>query len=234
MRIRNFICVFMLAGLCAFAQQGSSSSQEQQAAPSKDKAAPAPQQEKQVQPAEANPFPKEKSQKAQDSAPGKEQAAAAPQQEKKESPSEANPFPEEKSRKAEDAANGAKPGSASVSSSHVDLSRFAPDASRETRISNGAGGYIHDPKLAATDEKVGNFYLQTGAYKGAYDRFKEATLVAPEDANAVFGLAQSARGLGLDKVAITNYMIYLEAVPDGKHAKDARKALKELNDKSKK
>jgi hypothetical protein len=155
---------------------------------------------------------------------------------KKPSPAQANPFPEAESQKAEDAANGTatKPDHANYSSSHVDLKRFGADADRETRISNGAGGYIHDPKLAANDDKVGSFYLQTRDYKGAYDRFKEATLVAPEDANAVFGLAESARGLGLMNVAATNYAIYLDAFPDGKRAKDARKALAELAKKQKK
>lgn len=157
-------------------------------------------------------------------------------QPKKLSPSEANPFPEAQSQKAQDAVNGTAPKTdhPDYSSSHVDLKRFSPDADRESRISNGAGGYIHDPQLAAKDVKVGNFYLQTRAYKGAYDRFKEATLVAPENADAVFGLAESARGLGMTKVAVTNYTVYLDAFPDGKRAKQARKALAELNAGSRK
>jgi Flp pilus assembly protein TadD len=199
MHIRNLICVFMMAGVCAFAQQGPTSQQQQQADQSKDQ-------------------------------------TATPQK-KKLTPEQANPFPEAKSQKAQDAANGAgnaTTGSKGYSSSRVDLKRFAPDASREARLSNGHGGFIHDPQLAAKDDKVGSFYLQTGDYKGAYDRYKEATEVAPEDGNAVFGLAQAAKGLGWDKQAITNYTIYLDAVPDGKHAKDARKALNDLESKHKK
>jgi len=162
--------------------------------------------------------------------------ANAQQQDGKPSPEAANPFPEAESRKAENAANGGTPAKAQpdYSSSRVDLKRFDENADRDTRISNGAGGYVHDPKLAAQDEKVGKFYLQTGDYKGAYDRYKEATLVAPEDANAVFGLAESARGLGLKKQAIANYEIYLDALPDGKKSKDARKALAQLGSPPKK
>jgi tetratricopeptide (TPR) repeat protein len=153
----------------------------------------------------------------------------AQQKDGKPSPSAANPFPEAQSRKAEDAANGATPAKQpDYSSSRVDLKRFDENASRDARISNGAGGYIHDPKLAAQDDKVGKFYLQTGDYKGAYDRYKEATLVAPEDANAVFGLAEAAKELGLKEQAIANYRIYLDALPDGKKSKDARKALAAL------
>ena len=70
--------------------------------------------------------------------------------------------------------------------------------SRESRISDGAGGYIHSPKLAAQDVKVGGFYLTNHDDKGAYDRFKEATRVDPEERpTPLFGLAEAARGLKL-------------------------------------
>ncbi|MFZ0661711.1 MAG: hypothetical protein WAM66_03395 [Acidobacteriaceae bacterium] len=169
---------------------------------------------------------------AQQSAPqpskqGQPQANSK-QQTEKPSPAEANPFPEAKSRKAENAADASTNNSSGSSSSHVDLNRLNALPGSRTRISNGEGGYIHDPQLAKQDEKVGKFYLQTKDYKGAYDRFKEATLVAPEDENAVFGLAESARGLHKTREAITNYSIYLEAFPKGKKAKDAEKALAEL------
>lgn len=160
--------------------------------------------------------------------------ASFEQQTKKPSPSEANPFPEAKSRKAEDAANGPAKGPSGSSSSHVDLNRLNAPPGSKARISNGEGGYIHNPELAKQDDKVGNFYLSTHAYKGAYDRFKEATLVAPEDGNAVFGLAESARGLHKMQEAITNYTIYLQAFPNGKRAKDAEKALAELKPPQKK
>jgi hypothetical protein len=206
MRLQNLLCLILLASTSASAQPAASPAQTQEQAPAQ----------------------------TQEQAPAQKKEQSTDQQKKPTSPAEANPFPQEKSQKAQDAANGATSESSShagYSSSHVDLKRFSPDASRESRISNGAGGYIHDPQMAANDDKVGDFYMQTGDFKGAYDRFKEATLVAPEDANAVFGLAQSARGLGLNKVAIANYTIYLGAVPEGKHAKDARKALKDLDKK---
>lgn len=148
----------------------------------------------------------------------------------RQTPAQANPFPEAESKKAQDAASGssAKP-EQGVSSSHVDLNRLNAPPGSASRISNGEGGYIHDPALAKHDEKVGNFYLQTGDYKGAYDRFLEATRVAPEDGNAVFGLARAAQGMHRNKEAATNYSIYLDAFPKGKKAKDARKALAELD-----
>lgn len=114
------------------------------------------------------------------------------------------------------------------------MTRIGVSEGSDSRISDGAGGFIHDPELAKQDDKVGKFYLQSGDYKGAYDRFKEATEVAPEDADAVFGLAESARGLHRMQEAATNYKLYLDAVPDGKRSKDARKALAELGPSPKK
>lgn len=145
-------------------------------------------------------------------------------------PAQANPFPEAKSQAAQKKANSAEEsqGNGNFSSSHVNLGRFSSGASRDERISNGKGGYIHDPALAKQDDRVGGFYLRTHDYKGAYDRYLEATRVAPENANAVFGLAQAARGMGKTEIAETNYLVYLEALPNGKHAKSARKALKSL------
>lgn len=147
---------------------------------------------------------------------------------KKQSPREANPFPEAESQKAADAANARNAKKAGESSSYVDLNRFDAPAGSAARISNGEGGYVHDPQLGAKDVRVGGFYLQVKNYKGAYDRFLEATRVAPENGQAVFGLAEAARGLDRKQEAVTNYTIYLQAFPDGKKAKDAQKALKEL------
>lgn len=191
-------------------------------------------QDHQQTPTNANPFPEAKSQKAADAAgaPANTPGKGATNQHKQ-SPSEANPFPEEESSKAADAANGPTKDSGS-SSSHFDLNRLNVPAGSEARISNGEGGYIHSPQLAAKDVKVGNFYLSTHDYKGAYDRFLEATRVAPEDGNAVFGLAESARGLNKTEEAITNYNVYLQAFPKGKKAKDAERALAELTSPRKK
>lgn len=165
----------------------------------------------------------------------KEQSPQQKQPAAQQSPQQANPFPEAKSQKAQDRANASSSKSTQgVSSSHVNLNRLNAPAGSASRISNGKGGYIHDPALAKHDDKVGDFYLQTGDYKGAYDRFLEATRVAPEDGNAVFGLARAAQGLHRNKVAATNYSIYLDAFPNGKKAKDARKALAELGSGPKK
>jgi Flp pilus assembly protein TadD len=164
--------------------------------------------------------------------------SSQPKQSGKPSPADANPFPEAASRNAQNEVDAAtsdgKSTAPGYSSSHVDMTKFDASAGSENRISNGAGGFVHDPELAARDDKVGKFYLQTGDFKGAYDRFKEASEVAPEDGDAVFGLAESARGLHKTEEATSNYRLYLDAFPDGKKAKEARKALLALNSPQKK
>jgi tetratricopeptide (TPR) repeat protein len=165
---------------------------------------------------------------------------------KQPSAADENPFPEDISRKAADKANGTsdsdapepktgkssgdqpKPDAPNYSSSRTHLEDIGTADDNESRISNGAGGYILNPTLAAQDVKVGGFYLKTGDYKGAYTRYKEATEVNPENADAVFGLAEAARGLKLKDEAANNYRLYLDAVPDGSKSKAARKALAEL------
>ena len=238
MRIRYSIFATLLICGSAIAQQAPANQQTtgDQSQPNAKE-----QQNGKQSPTEANPFPEAISKKAEGGANGT--TASDPksdqQQNGKPSPAEANPFPEGMSKKAQDAANGtsapdgksSQPGS---SSSHVDMKRFDESADEKSRISDGAGGYIHNPDLAAQDDKVGKFYLQTGDYKGAYDRYKEATEVAPEDEDAVFGLAEAARGLHLKEEAASNYSLYLDAFPDGKRAKEARKALAALNTSPKK
>jgi len=192
--------------------QSQSSSQDQ--SQSSDKAQPAPTERKRLplgkQPAAAaeNPFPEDISKKA---------AAAA-----------GNPSPDSPADKPPASPGDGKADEPAVSSSRTKLQNIDGADDSESRISDGAGGYIHNPKLAAEDVRVGGFYLNNHDYKGAYTRFKEATKVDPENPDAVFGLAEAARGLKLSDEAADNYRIYLDAYPDGKKAKAARKALAEL------
>jgi tetratricopeptide (TPR) repeat protein len=163
---------------------------------------------------------------------------------KKPSTADENPFPEDISRKAAEGdtnspenkppTSAGKQGSPSTtapnadSSSRSELRGMGNGIDNESRISNGAGGYIEDPKLAAQDVKVGGFYLDQQDYQGAYSRYKEATLVDPGNADAVFGLAEAARGLKHKDEAVQNYRLYLDVVASGKKAKEARKALADL------
>ena len=178
--------------------------------------------------ADQNAFPEAQSEKAaqqqqQDSAP----AAPAPQTAqppKGSSTADQNPFPEAQSEKA--AEQDQQKAGQDYSSSGVKGLNLPAQA---TPLAAGAPGNTgFSPGLARKDVKVGNFYLQTRDYKGAYDRFLEATQVNPGSADAVYGLAVAAQHLNKRDVALQYYQLYLAALPDGPRAKDARKALKEM------
>ncbi len=171
---------------------------------------------------------------------------APPQQSKPEAPEQAKPapgdnaFPEEQSRAAEKAANGAE-ASADAGPADDGADRTVPASSsrsrvkgmdvlgdRDERAATRGGGGGESPELAKEDVRVGQLYMADANYRGAYGRFKEATIVGPGNPDAVFFLAEAARKTAHLDEAATNYKLYLDANPKGKHSKDAKKALIEL------
>jgi tetratricopeptide (TPR) repeat protein len=215
MRISYLILPLLLAALPCLAQQ-----QSQQQDQDKDKNPPPATQQapaaKKPTTADDNPFPEEISKKAAQADDSSAPDAPTGKADKPpRSPGESKP-------------GEPQPDEPDYSSSRTKFQDIDVMGDKESRISNGAGGYILNPTLAAQDVKVGGFYLNAGDYKGAYTRYKEATEVNPENADAVFGLAEAARGLKLKDVAADNYRMYLDAYPDGPKAKAARKALAQL------
>jgi hypothetical protein len=184
-----------------------------------DAAAPAP--------AEDNAFPEAQSEAAQKKA----EAAQTGQ-----SGGDANAFPEAQSEAAQRAADGASdsdagPGSggepySSSRSRDADLNDLL--GTKDSPVSDGAGHFIQNAKLAQEDIRVGKFYLAQGNTAGAYMRLKEATEVGPGNLEAVYLLAEAARKTSHLDEAETDYKLYLEVEPNGKYAKDSLKALKEM------
>jgi Tetratricopeptide repeat len=240
-----FIPVFALA-LCspgAFAQQQPSSS-DPYASPPPPPQAPSTQPDKGcgAQAAKGSKGPwKSSSTCPPATTPSADTPAAQPAQNAapppKKSTADDNPFPEDISQKAADEvkardAEARKPAPAAESgesSSRDKLGNLDLEGDRDTRVDNGAGGMVHDPKLAADDVHVGQFYLNREDYKGAYARFKEATQADPENPDAVFFLAEAARRMNHRDEAVQNYQLYLAAMPDGPKAKEAHKALRDLS-----
>lgn len=239
-RVLLFACAVLLALPMAAQQQDPSAPAAQQNSSAKHKKQDQqPPAEKKPSTAAQNPFPEAQSEAAAHQAQQQQDPNAAPpaptpqeadapkpKSSKTDKPSEAdqNPFPENQSRKAAQQDQQQPPSSRSpgYSSSQSGLQGLdIPKTNEDVRN-------IHNPSLGNNDTQVGMFYLKTGNFKGAYDRFVEATQVDPANADAVFGLAESARHLNLRDEAIRNYKLYLSAVPDGSRAKDSRKALKEL------
>ena len=77
------------------------------------------------------------------------------------------------------------------------------------------------------DLDVGGYYLERKNWKAALSRFQSALVLAPEEPEVYWGLAESQRNLGQFADARANYQKVLDFDPDGPHGKAARKALKE-------
>ena len=251
LRIPRVLPAALLLALAVAAQQQSSSSSPPQQSSSQqqtsaDQKKPAKQDKKDKpaqnqSPAQQNAFPEAQSEKAAEQAhpaqpQGQQQnppAAPTPSTQPR-SEAEQNPFPEAQSEKAAKQAQQREnpaPSSQTSTSSPDSSSSAVPGLNLPTQSAKQPGPPVLTTSLGRQDTKVGNFYLQSGDWKGAYSRFLEATQADPGNADAVYGLAASAQHLGYRKVAIQNYQLYLSALPDGPRAKDCRKALKDLGAK---
>jgi tetratricopeptide (TPR) repeat protein len=82
-------------------------------------------------------------------------------------------------------------------------------------------------ETAQQDISVGKYYLDNKNWRAALSRFQSALVLAPEEPEVYWGLAESARHLGNFADARTNYLKVVEYDPGSRHAKEAEKALKE-------
>jgi hypothetical protein len=80
---------------------------------------------------------------------------------------------------------------------------------------------------APEDISVGDYYLQTKNWKAALSRFESAMVLAPDNPEVFWGLAEAQRHLGNFAEARKNYQTVVDYDPDSKHGKEARKALKD-------
>ena len=80
----------------------------------------------------------------------------------------------------------------------------------------------YDPHKAAKDVEVGQYYLKHKNYRAALDRFNEALLYKPGDAEATFYLASTQDRLELYDQAYKNYRAYVKLLPEGPLAKIGR------------
>jgi Flp pilus assembly protein TadD len=88
--------------------------------------------------------------------------------------------------------------------------------------------YPYDPHKAAKDIEVGEYYLKQKNYRAALDRFNEALLYKPNDADATFHLAQTQEKLELYTLAYQNYHSYATLFKEGPFIKDAQDAMKRI------
>lgn len=82
-------------------------------------------------------------------------------------------------------------------------------------------------ETAKEDEDVGTYELGRRNWKAALSRFQSAVVTDPENPDVYWGMAESERELGDFANAKSNYAKVMEYDPDSKHAKEAKKWLKE-------
>ena len=116
-------------------------------------------------------------------------------------------------------------GESSSKDSQIDLNA-GPDSSSPAPIA--AAAYPFDPHRAAKDVEVGNWYLKQKNYRAALDRFHDALLYKPKDAEATFGLAVTQEKLDLLLQSYQNYKEYLAMLPEGPMAKDSHEGVARL------
>jgi tetratricopeptide (TPR) repeat protein len=81
-------------------------------------------------------------------------------------------------------------------------------------------------ETAAEDLSIAKYYLERKDWKAALSRYQSALVLAPEEPDVYWGLAESQRHLGDLPGARTNYQLVVAYDPDSRHGKDAAKLLK--------
>jgi Tfp pilus assembly protein PilF len=105
------------------------------------------------------------------------------------------------------------------------LKRVEPQAAVRTTSNSNA-----DPaRIAAHDIDVGETYLAGNNFDSARERFEEALRLTPDNPLIWFRLAQSLQGMQRLDPARLYYKKYLEAQPKGKFAKNAKKAVSQID-----
>jgi tetratricopeptide (TPR) repeat protein len=138
-----------------------------------------------------------------------------------------NPFPEAVSRDAAKAAgNDQNPAPKSDLPPGVSSSQSTDLGDTDTPAE--ARRTLPSPGRAKKDTEVGGFYMDSGNYQGALERYQDAMANDPTNVDAIFGMAEAQQMLKKNADAARNYQLYLDIVPNGPKAKQAMKALKTL------
>ena len=101
------------------------------------------------------------------------------------------------------------------------------DQGKRRRGRNAAPQPAEHKETAKEDVDVGSYYLSTKNWHAALSRYQSALILDPENPDVYWGLAEAQRNLKDYTSAKANYQKMLDYDPDNKHAKDARKALKD-------
>lgn len=80
---------------------------------------------------------------------------------------------------------------------------------------------------AREDEDIGSYYLGAKNWKAALSRYESALVLDPENPDVYWGLAEAERHMGNYASAKAHYQTVVAYDPDGRHARDARRILRE-------
>jgi len=123
--------------------------------------------------------------------------------------------------------NGASDGFSS-SSAGLDNLISAPDTdSADTKGKKGKTADVIPHETAEKDVEVGNYYMDNKNWRGALSRFQSALVLAPDNPDVYWGLAECYRHVGQFADARKNYEKVVDYDPDSKHGKEAKKALQD-------
>jgi Tfp pilus assembly protein PilF len=105
------------------------------------------------------------------------------------------------------------------------LKRVAPHVAMRDPTNSSA----NPEQVAEHDINVGETYLAGNNFESARERFEEALRLTPDNPLIWFRLAQSLQGVQRLDPARLYYKKYLEAQPKGKFAKNAKKAVSQID-----
>lgn len=123
----------------------------------------------------------------------------------------------------------AEPGYSSSKDSQIDFSAGPSPSSYPELTARATANY--DPHRAVKDIEVGNYYLNRKNYRAALERFQDALLYKPNDAEATYGLAVSQEKMDLFSLAYNNYSKYLEILPEGPRARESDAGMKRMEER---
>ncbi len=85
--------------------------------------------------------------------------------------------------------------------------------------------YEFNPLQALSEIKIGRYYMKKGSYRAAAQRFLEATLWDPTNADAFYELGKAQERAGNQKGKSEAWKKFLELVPEDKRAAEVKKKL---------
>ena len=120
-------------------------------------------------------------------------------------------------------------GQSSSNETRIDLTPPPDDMKHEGADVTGVTEFhAYDPHKAAKNVEVGDFYFKRKNYRAAESRYEEALQWKPNDAVALFRLAEAQAQLGKKDDALRNYQAYLKILPQGEFATEAKSGIAKL------